>query len=234
MQCSEQKMKAILSSRLFKGFDANEATELFGCLNPSFETYDKNEIIAIEGDPLFRFGLVISGIVSVIKEKSNGSRVIMSLLNPGDLFGEMVAFSNYKSWPASVQAVEPSEVMFIEVSGIVSQCSKVCNNHSRIIDNMLSIISNKALMLNKKLEYLSIKSMRGRLSAYLIDQSKLFSTKTFAIPMNRNELADFLNVSRPSMSREMARMKEEGLIDYHLNTVKIIDITKLENYNENA
>ncbi|NLO93742.1 MAG: winged helix-turn-helix domain-containing protein, partial [Clostridiaceae bacterium] len=51
---------------------------------------------------------------------------------------------------------------------------------------------------------------------------------TVKLPMNRSQLADYLNVSRPSMSREMARMKDEGIIDYYLSAVKILDFDKLK------
>jgi CRP-like cAMP-binding protein len=88
---------------------------------------------------------------------------------------------------------------------------------------MLGIISEKALMLNRKVEYLAIKSMRAKISTFLLEQYKKTGKTTFMIPLNRNELADFLNVSRPSMSREMCRMKEEGIIDFHRASIRIIN-----------
>jgi DNA-binding transcriptional regulator LsrR (DeoR family) len=50
--------------------------------------------------------------------------------------------------------------------------------------------------------------------------------------MNRQQLADFLNVSRPSMSRELSRMRDEGIIDFHLSAVRILDIERLKEYCE--
>ena len=82
--------------------------------------------------------------------------------------------------------------------------------------------------MNKKLEYLTIKGMRGKLSALFLDQYRKEGRATFTLSMNRNQMADFLNVSRPSMSRELSRMKEEGLIDYHLSSIRLLDIPALE------
>ena len=79
-------------------------------------------------------------------------------------------------------------------------------------------------MLNKKIEYLTIKSMRGKISTYLLEQYKRTGDKNIILPLNRNELSDFLNVSRPSMSREMSKMRDEGVIDFHLTAFRILNL----------
>lgn len=93
---------------------------------------------------------------------------------------------------------------------------------------MLRIVSEKAMLLNKKVEYLTIKSMRGKIAAFLLDYYRKTGLAIFTLPLNRNAMAEFLNVSRPSMSREMGRMKEEGIIDYHLSTIRIKDLDALK------
>lgn len=93
--------------------------------------------------------------------------------------------------------------------------------------NMIKIISKKAINLNKTIEYLSVKSIRQKITYYLLDQYKKNNSKNFMIDMNRNELSDYLNVTRPSLSREMANMKKEGLIDYHRSSIKLLDIGRL-------
>ena len=93
---------------------------------------------------------------------------------------------------------------------------------------MLKDISDKALMLNKKLEYLSMKSMRGKLSSFLLEQYKTTGSPAFLLPMKRHELADYLNVSRPSMSQEMCRMRDEGVIDFSRSSIQINDMESLK------
>ncbi|MDI3535450.1 MAG: family transcriptional regulator, dissimilatory nitrate respiration regulator [Thermosediminibacterales bacterium] len=153
----------------------------------------------------------------------------MTLLKPGDMFGEMVAFSSQFQWPSTIQAQESCKAFFLGREKIVGECKKMCPWHRMLIQNMLRIISERALILNKKIEYLSIKSLRGKISAYLLEQYKNARNTTFTLPLNRNELAEFLNVSRPSMSREICRMRDEGIIDFHLSTVRIIDVEALKN-----
>jgi CRP-like cAMP-binding protein len=84
------------------------------------------------------------------------------------------------------------------------------------------------LLLNQRVEYLTIKSMRGKISNYLLEQYRITGNNHLILPLNRNELADFLNVSRPSMSRELCSMRDEGVIDFHLNAFRIVDIEKLK------
>ena len=156
------------------------------------------------------------------------NRVILIMLEPGDMFGEMVAFADHHQWPASVYSQEPCTVTFLPPDKIIGSCEKVCGMHKQLIMNMLRIISGKALALNRKLEYLSIKSMRGKISAFLLEEYRKSGRTTFVLPLKRNEMADFLNVSRPSMSREMGRMQDEGIIEFHQASVKIKDLETLK------
>ena len=84
------------------------------------------------------------------------------------------------------------------------------------------ILGEKNHILNQKIELLTLKGMREKLATYLLLESKKQHSLTFQIVPNRNELANFLNVARTSMCRELARMKEEGLIDYYQNSFQIL------------
>ena len=118
--------------------------------------------------------------------------------------------------------------MYIHPEKILGVCDKVCFSHKTLISNIVKVISKKAFILNKKVEYLTIKSMRGKLSKYLIEQYKIAGSLTFTISLNREELADFLNVSRPSMSRELCKMRDSGVIDFYKESVRIINLKELQ------
>ncbi|QGG48089.1 Crp/Fnr family transcriptional regulator [Heliorestis convoluta] len=222
-----EKTRFLAKCALFQGIETVVIDEMLFCLDLKSFRYKKNETIALTGEPFESIGILIKGEALVIKETAAGHRSMMALLQPGDLFGEMVVFSKNSTWPATVIAQEESEAWFISRRKLLGQCENSCTWHRTLIENMLRIISEKAMMLNKKVEYLTIKSMRGKLSTFFLEQHRKAGTMTFRLPMKRNELADFLNVSRPSMSREMARMREEGLIDFHLETVRIINAEAL-------
>lgn len=217
----------LIKSPLFNNLEILELITMLECFEPRIRTYKKNEIISTEGEELREIGIVISGSVAIGKTNSSGSRTIMTILNPPEMFGEIAAFSHTKIWPATVIAQESTEIMFVPPEKIIDNCEKSCPYHRMLINNILSIISNKALMLNKKVEYLTIKSVRGKISAFLLDQYKLSRNKTLYITMNRSELAEFLNITRPSLSREMCRMRDEGIIEFYKSSIKILNIEGL-------
>lgn len=220
----------LVNSLLFSGIDRNDAGTMISCLNPKEESFSRGEFIAQAGEPMKGLGLLVNGSLSVLKESVNGNRIIMNILKPGDLFGEMAVFSNRRVWPASISALANSTVLFISPDKIVGRCANACSFHRQITLNMLKILSEKAMQLNRKVEYMSIRGMREKLCTYFWEQYKEQGSYLIHLPMKRNEMADFLNISRPSMSREMGRMRDEGLIDFHLSTVKILDPEKLAEY----
>jgi CRP-like cAMP-binding protein len=228
MKIYEKYSGEYAKAALFYGIDPQDIVSMLSCLQPKISCYRKNDIIINAGEKLESIGMVLSGEVAVIKENAAGNRVMMMLIGPGDLFGETVAFAGSPRWPATVQAQAASDIMFIPLGKIVGECEKMCSWHRGLISNMLRIIAERALMLNKKVEYLAIRSMRGKLSAYLLEEYKKAGTTTFSLPLKRNELADFLNVSRPSMSREMSRMRDEGVIDFHLSAITIKNMNGLK------
>jgi CRP/FNR family transcriptional regulator, dissimilatory nitrate respiration regulator len=213
---------------LFNSIDKDEISVMLDCLKPKFSVFKKNEYIITAGDRFDSIGIVLNGQVTISKENAAGSRVVMSVLGQGEMFGEMVAFSSRSKWPATVQAQETCEILFLPRDKIVGECSKLCSSHRILIQNFLRIISERALMLNKKVEYLTIRSMRGKISTYLLEQYKMTQDRNIMLPLKRNELADFLNVSRPSMSREMCKMRDEGVIDFHLSAFRILDFEALK------
>lgn len=224
----EHYIDTISKISLFKGIEKNDILNMLGCLKPKLCGYNKNDFIAISGETFDGVGIILEGEATVCKESAAGNRIIMAVLRKGDIFGEIIAFSKQKGWPATVQAQEAGMVMFIPREKIVGDCSRMCPWHRIMIENFLRIISEKALMLNKKVEYLTIKSIRGKISAFLLEQFNKSGNKNIILPLNRNELADFLSISRPSMSREMCKMRDEGVIDFHMAAFKILDVEALK------
>lgn len=225
---NQKHLDSIMSCALFQGMTQDESALLLDCLNPKIRSFGRNVIANMADDPFDGIGIVLSGQVAIVKENNAGDRMILSILKPGDLFGEMAAFSGSGSWPATVIAQSACSIMYLPPDKITGQCTHSCQGHRTLIMNMLSILSKKALALSRKLEYLSIRSIRSKIAVFLLEQVKKNGHTTFMISMNRSEMADFLNVSRPSLSREMCRMRDEGILDFHRSSMQIRDIKALK------
>ncbi|NLK52296.1 MAG: Crp/Fnr family transcriptional regulator [Syntrophomonadaceae bacterium] len=220
-------LKKLSDCLLFQGINVEELDLMLQCLNPKVVNYSRNELITVAGEKFTGVGVILDGEVAITKENAVGNRMLLTLLGGGDIFGEMAAFARKEVWSTTVLAQESSIIMFLPPDKIIGNCENVCVHHRQLILNLLRIISDNAFLLERKLEYLAIKSLRGKISTFLLEEYKRTGKSTFLLPLNRNELADFLNVSRPSLSREMGRMRDEGMIDFHRASMKLIDIACL-------
>jgi len=228
----EKTLDTLAASPLFGSISRGDLAGMLNCLKPKTATYEKSSYIAVEGEPFTGLGILTAGQASVIKETIAGTRTILTVLEPGDMFGEMVAFAACQSWPASVVAQTACAAVFLPPDKIVGGCASACPSHRQLTKNMLSILSERALRLHRKVEYLTIKSMRAKIATYLLEQYKTARKATFLLPLSRDSLADFLNVSRTALSREMGRMRDEGLLEFYRSSVKLKDIEGLKKFLE--
>lgn len=214
----------IINTQLFEGINREDLRSMFHCLNPILRNYDKGDYIIHENDDLTSIGLILSGEIIVSRDSYSGNRNVISQLHKGSVFGAMIAFSKSFKSPTDIIANDNTIVLMLPKDRIIGQCSNMCSFHQSLIRNFLTIISERALSLNKKVELLTIKTIKGKIALYLLDQRKINNKDNFTIPLNRNQLAEYLSISRPSMSRDLGEMKEDGMIDYHLNAFRILDI----------
>jgi CRP-like cAMP-binding protein len=220
----------IFDSPLFKGIAYDELSSLISCLNPVVRIYKRYSYITIAGEEFDSIGLLLQGEATVNKENASGNRVIMTRLKPGDMFGEALVFTDQALWPSTIQAQVDCKVMFLARNSITGVCERLCPWHRTLINNMLRTVSEKAVLLNRKVEYLTTPGVRAKLSKFLLEQYRKHGSTTFMLPMNRKELAEYLNIARPSLSREMCRMRDEGIIDFHMTSIKILDLNKLSRF----
>jgi CRP-like cAMP-binding protein len=213
---------------LFCDIGSESLGVMLDCLKPKMRRYRQREIIVTSGQPFQGVGIIADGKVSHTKETCSGNRIIIGILGVGDIFGETVAFSDNRVWPTTVIAHEDCVLLFLPPDKISGPCSNICASHNTLIINMLKILSSRASMLDKKIEHISAKNIRGKISSYLLDLYRQTGDTTITIPMKRHELADYINIPRPSLSREMGLMRDDGIIEFEGRHITIKDIIKLE------
>lgn len=224
----EKWAKILSHTVLFKNIDMDSICVMLNCLKPAIHEFQKNEYITVEGDPFEGLGIILLGEATIAKENIAGNRIMVHSLKQGDIFGEMVAFSSRNTWPVSVNATQKTTTIFLPPDKITGSCASQCFSHQQLIFNMLNLVSNRGILLNKRIEYLSIKNVREKICTYLLEQYDRVGKAEFKLPINRNELAEFLNITRPSLSREMSRMRDEGMIEFQKNSIILTDIEALK------
>jgi len=220
---------ALKLSPLFRGIDDESLNIMLDCLKPKVRRYRQREVIALYSQPFSGIGIITGGKVSLTRETYSGERMLMGILDEGDIFGETAAFSENPVWTATVIAQEETCVLFLPPDKVRTTCSNICASHNTLIGNMLRILSERALMLDKKMEHTSARNIRGKISSYLLDICHRYSSDTFRVSLKRHELADYLNIPRPSLSREMCSMRDDGIIEFKGTLVSVKNRHALEN-----
>lgn len=223
----EQYFSILKKCVLFRGIEECDYGHLLGCLGAQIKQYEEEEYLFFAGDRINHIGVVLSGRLEILKESLAGNKHIIAILDPSHMFAEGIVCTATRQSPVTVQAMETAKILLIPYERVIKSCGRTCAFHIGLIQNMMVILGEKNVILNWKLDLLTLKGMREKLASYLLKASLENGSLTFQIPLNRTELADFLNVSRTSMCRELSRMKEEGLIDLYGRSFKILDQERL-------
>lgn len=211
----------LTQSLLFSAIAEEEIPSMLACLDSRTVAYQKADMILRAGEPVQQMGILLEGNASVIKEDADGERSLVTQLEPGDNFAEALCCAGVQQSPVSVRADTPALVLLLNFKRILLTCPKACTYHSKLIENMLFVVATKNLQIQTRMDYLSKKTLRKRLLKYLSNQSGPGS-QPFSIPFNREELADYLCADRSALSRELAKLKDEGQLDYWKNQFRLL------------
>ena len=197
------------------------------------KTFKKHDFIALSGDSMEGLGIILEGSAVLTRENVMGQRVIIANLEQSAMFGEALLFSKSPLWPATIKAEKAAKIMFIPLETFIQTLPACHQCQTKILSNLLQDLSEKALLLTKKVHYLTLKGMREKIFAYLNDIYTMQHTETVVLPHNREQMAEVLNVSRTALSRELGRLRDEGIIDIAGRNVTIIDIQTIKEFGFN-
>lgn len=209
--------EALKKCPLFRGVPEYSITPVMGCLRARERYYGKNEYIYHTGDRISEIGIVLSGRIQIIKEDAWGSVTILAELTEGMLFGEAFVLGGVETIPLSVFASEKSSVLFIDKTRTVTPCPAACGFHFDISANMIRILAEKNIFLTGRVEHLSNRSIREKVLSYLSSVSAKCGSRTFCIPFDRRQLADYLAVDRSALSSVLGKLRDDGIIDFSKN-----------------
>ncbi len=213
------EMDLLQSVPLFSGMQKEDILRILGCLNAREQRHQAGELILLAGEQAGSVGILLRGRAQVVREDYAGNRTILTQLAPGELFAEVFACASggARKLPISVLSVSESEVLLLDYRRIIASCTSACAYHTKLIENMLSVLANKSLLLNRRLGHLSKRTTREKLLSYLEEQAALHNSRCFSIEFNRQELADYLCVERSAMSAALGKLQAEGFVRYQKN-----------------
>ena len=208
-------------TKLFAGVGEEGIRAMLTCLGARLRTFKKGEYVLRQGEHLNDILVLAGGSLHIQKDDYWGNRSILGQIGIGEIFGEAYAAPESGTLLNDVIALEDSAVFFFDVKRIITTCSSACRFHTRVVQNLFFTISEKNRSLVRKLDYMSKRTTREKLIAYLSEEAKKENSPYITIPFNRQQLADYLSVDRSAMSKELCRMRDEGLLEFEKNQFKL-------------
>ncbi len=218
----EELLTALAKSNLFKGFSMVELKMILEIVPHQVKGIGKGEPLAIEGDPCPGIGIMTMGSAEIQRIYATGKSVTIDTLKPGDSFGEIILFSDVSWYPVTIITRETTQAVFLSKAAVIDLCS----THPVFLNNLLRQLSNRIILLNQRIKSLSYQTIRQKIADLLLGEYRRQKNSHLNLTFSRKEMAEQLGIPRPSLSRELALMKDEGLIDFQLNSFVILDVDR--------
>jgi CRP-like cAMP-binding protein len=191
-----------LNMDLYKIEDIKNAFSIKCC-------YPKGAVIYYENDLCDRIGYVISGRLELLHFTIDGEERTLATLNKNSIFGDFLINSTNPYYPGHLTCLTDSKIAFLDKTGL----NILIKENAGFRNFYLSQLSEKALKLNFHNKILLQASLRDKILMFLSQETLEHNTKSIKI-ISKQALANYFNVARPSLSRELSNMKKLGLIDY--------------------
>ena len=202
-----------IASPLFRGLTPAEWDALAQTGQLRTKTFSRHEIIFHAGSRIHEVGVVLRGSVHIENLDLWGTKTILSNIPAGQVFAETYAFCGDAMLVDAV-AAEDCEVLFVNAAAFSGGSSA---GQDKLLHNLLAVSMRKNLSLSQRIFCTTPKTVRGRLLTYFSAQTAACGRLEFDIPFNRQQLADYLNLDRSALSKELCRMRDEGLLQFEKN-----------------
>lgn len=213
---------------LFKGLGRDEINEVLHKFHGLIKHFPKSDYIYLAGDCIENLCVVMEGTVQMIKEDIWGEKTIIANLSAGDVFAENYLGKLSDHSVVSYFAASDSEILMLPLGRMLFDGSNHNETNRRLMCNIVSILADNNTRLIEKTEILCKKTLRGKIMAYLEQEAKYNGSDKFTIPFNRTDLANYLDADRSALTRELARMRADGLISFEKNTFEILEHSHTE------
>lgn len=206
---------------LFRGMNPAEIASALARFHAHVTQYDKGAVILHAGDTTTSLALVLDGSVTIQSDDLWGNRTILTMIGAGGLFAETYALL-HETLLVDAVANTRSEILFLDITNLREILESENPWSAKFLSNLLTIAARKNLTLASRSFDTAAKTIRGRVMSYLNGIALKEHARSFTILFDRQQLADYLNVERTALSKELGKMRREGLIDFHKNHFEVL------------
>lgn len=208
---------------IFKKMTKEEITAALTTLQAEEKNYKKGDFIFTAGDTTDKMGLVMEGSVTIEINDVWGNRTLLNHIGKKQFFAETYALLENETMLVDVCANENCRILFFRTGNLYKDTKNTSNIwYVKLISNLLTISMHKNLHLSGHSFHTASKTVRGRIMSYLNSISLQQHRKEFDIPFDRQQLADYLNIDRTALSKELGKMQREEIISFKKNHFVIL------------
>lgn len=222
MEENKHLWRVLKTHKLFMDFDEAEITRALALFDGNTVGYKKGDTVRAMGLPFMKFGIVLTGALQVFSPDIDGHPMMMANVGVGDSFGESLAYLATEESPVFVVSAADASVLWLDIRAVKRAEDSDKAFAARLLDRFSAVLAQRALAQNDRIQILSKQKIRDRLITFLSQCERRYGSRTFIIPFDRASLAVYLGVNRAALSRELAKMKAEGILDYFRSSFRIL------------
>lgn len=220
----EEIIKALTKCALFRGIAPERIEKQLQSSGCNLRTFDKGETICRTEEEFSSLGFIISGCLELRKYLSTGNEVSVFHRAPGEMIGGFIIFSDHPVSPYDILASEDSKLLLIPKASVLGVLLK----DPGIAENMMRIYANRISQFEKRLELFTYSSIRQKIAFSLLNDFQVEDGGTILLPFTKTTWAEYLNVSRPSLSRELTVLCRKGILAVQDRRIDILRKDLLE------
>ena len=226
MPISDYQLEILMHSALFKGISSDEIRAFLISASATPKNCKAGTQLVRQGECRPEIHIVLSGSAVGEKIEPDGRAIIVNEFSHGEVFGDVLSGTDEKS-PVTVLMTEEGEVITLPFSSLVGGCDCDPKTREKVLRNLITQIAGKYFVLQRRMDILLCQSLREKICSYLLGERDKRGYDAFIVPHTREEQSKLLNCDRSALSRELSRMKREGLIDYKDDYFDLIDTKAL-------
>ncbi|MDF2533194.1 MAG: Crp/Fnr family transcriptional regulator [Clostridia bacterium] len=211
---------------VFKSFTNETLLSFFRTLQYQLVRYGKGSIVFLENDKCEALSIVLDGIIQIQKIDSFGKLLTIAEFQSGETLGETLLFGSGNHYPMTAVAKTNAIILKMPKDAVL----QLCLQDTIFLTEFLKLLSDKTLTLSGRLKQITLKTIRQKICESIYDEYMNQNQLAIHLQMNRKEWAERLGVQRPSLSRELIKMKEEGIINYERCNIYIKDIALIQKF----
>lgn len=207
----------------FSDFSSKELEKLFSVDKYKISLYKKNSMIHFESEKCTTLDVVLKGKLIVQKIDTNGNVLTVSEFSQSEILGGNLLYAKSPFYPMTIIAKVDTTILHINKSLVLN----FCQANKNFLINYLQEISDKTLILTSKLKSIHMKSIRESIIDFLRYEYHLKKSNVIKLNMTKKELAEKIGIQRTSLSRELNKMKNEGLVEFNKDSITIVNLTSI-------